>query len=274
MITAVDIRNPQGSVLPLALGNPYNGLVVKDIDGLDPVKATIVTSSFAGLDGTQYHTSHRDQRNIVIHLDLRPEYGSMPVSQLRKQVLYKFFMPKMPIDMTFHQSDGPDVIISGRVETCGAPQFTKTPAVDISIICFDSDFIDPAPVSIPGLTVSNNIESLVTYNGDVETGIQFTLNVNRDLGEFTIYHRPPDGSLRSSDVAAPMMAGDVLRISTVSGSKSVVLTRGGVDLPFLYAWSPQANWIELGEGDNHIRVYAEGAPVPYSISYINRYGGL
>lgn len=274
MITAVDVRNPQGAVLPLSLGNPYDGLVVKAIDGLDPVKATIVSSSFATLDGTQYHTSRRGERNIVIRFDLRPEYGSLPVSQLRKQYLYKFFMPKSPVDLTFHQSDGPDVVISGRVEDTPTPIFTKEPTADVSIICFDSDFVDPIAKLVLSSTVSNAVETQVTYDGNVETGIVFTLNVNRDLSEFTIYHRPPDGSLRSSDVAGPMVAGDVLRISTIPGAKSVVLTRANVDIPFLYAWSPQANWVELSEGDNYIRVYSDGAPIPFSLSYMNRYGGL
>lgn len=274
MITAVDVRNPGSSLLQLALANTNNGLVVKEIEGLDPVKATIVSSSFASLDGTQYHTSRRGERNIIIRLDLRPEYGSMPVSQLRKQVLYRYFMPKTPVDLTFHQSDGPDVVISGRVEDTPTPLFTKEPAVDISIICFDSDFVDPIAELVLGSTVSNAIETLVTYDGNVETGIVFTLNVNRDLSEFTIYHRPPDGSFRSTDVAGVMMAGDVFKMTTTPGSKSVRLTRGGVDIPFLYSVSPQSNWVELSEGDNYIRVYAEGLPVPFNISYFNRYGGL
>lgn len=170
--------------------------------------------------------------------------------------------------------DGLIVNISGIVESCVPVHFVKEPAVDIVIRCFDPDFLDLAPTHIEGVSTSTNAETMYRYEGTVETGVQFTLNVNRALTEFTIYHRPPDGSLRVQEFALTMQAGDELKIGSVPGDKFVSLVRGPTILPALYGMDSRSPWLELSQGDNYIRVYAEGAPIPYAIDYTTRYGGL
>jgi hypothetical protein len=166
------------------------------------------------------------------------------------------------------------VDIVGYIETCECPLFTDKPKATISILCMDPDFLDLSDDVISGNTTSGTTETLVTYDGTVDTGIEFVLNVDRTLTEFTIYHRPPDGTLRSLDFAASLILGDVVTISTVRGNKFATLTRAGTNSSLLYAVSPQSNWIEFQNGDNHIRIYALGAAIPYTITYTNRYGGL
>lgn len=274
MLDTIEVRTAQGTLLALSLADVLSGLIVENVDGLDPVKATVVSSSFAGVDGTQYQSSRREDRNIVIRVGLEPDYVTTTVRDLRNR-LYDFFMPKSPVDLRFYDSSGFAVDISGVVETCETALFTKEPAVDISIICFDPDFIQPSPLGgFSGMSTSGTTETLVTYEGTVETGVNFVLNVDRPLTEFTIYHRPPDGKLRTLDFAASMVAGDVLTISTVSGTKGATLTRAGSDSSILRGISPQSNWIELMRGDNYFRVYALGASIPFEITYVNRYGGL
>jgi hypothetical protein len=100
------------------------------------------------------------------------------------------------------------------------------------------------------------------------------LNVNRALSAFTIYHDPPDGTLRQMDFAASLISGDVLTVSTISGNKYANLLRSGVTSSVLYGVSPQSAGPVLQPGDNYIRVYATGAAIPWNIKYTNRYGGL
>jgi hypothetical protein len=166
------------------------------------------------------------------------------------------------------------VNIDGRVESFETALFTKDPAVDISILNFDPDFLDVNTTSHSANTVSTTARELFPYLGSVEAGIVFTLNVNRTLPAFTIYHTSPDGSLVQMDFAGDLIAGDVLKISTVAGNKYAQRTRAGTVSSILYGISPQSKWIELLPGDNYIRVYATGAAVPYTIQYTNRYGGL
>lgn len=273
MLTQVQARNAQGAVLSLPFGDYSNGFAVEEIRGLDPVKATIVSSSFANLDGAQYQSSRRETRNIVLSLGLEPDYVTKSVRDLRTQ-LYSFFMPKSEVNLRFSLSDADTVEITGRVESFESDLFTAEPSVDISILCFDPDFTELTAELLEGDTVSDSTDTTIEYNGTVETGIVFTLNVDRSLSEFTLYHKGPDNVLKSLDFAASLVSGDVLTISTISGQKSVTLLRSGVTSSILYGMSPQANWIELQPGTNYFRAYATGAAIPYTVTYTNRHGGL
>ena len=273
MLTMVEARTVQGDLLSLSLQDLSDGIAIEDIEGLGPVKATIVSSSFATLDGVQYQSSKREPRDVKFKFGLEPDYVSTTVEDVRNR-LYKFFMPKSQVDLRFILSSGLEVDISGRVETCEPSHFSKEPGLDVSVFCSNPDFYDRVPVEFSGQTVSDTTETPIVYEGSIETGINFVLNVNRTISEFTIYHRPPDNSLRTLEFATPLSAGDVLAISTVPGAKGATLTTAGVTKSVLYGVSPQSNWIELMPGTNNIRVYAEGVGIPFDIEYINKYGGL
>lgn len=287
LLNAVKVTNAQGSVLDLQLDNPSGGFVVKNIDGLGPVKATLVSTSFANLDGGQYHSARREPRNIVLTLGLAPDYAVESVQDLRDQ-LYAYFMPKSKATMDFNLFDkftqnvskqNKDLSIECRIESCAPSIFTKDPAMDISVMCYDPDFVDPTPVSFVESTVSDLTETNIPYDGTVDTGVIFRLDVDRALSDFTIYHRPPDGSLVTLDFSYPLIAGDTVEISSVRGSKYAILTRAGVESSVLYAISPQSGWLTLQPGENRIRVYAIDTattyrPIPYTIEYANKYGGL
>lgn len=276
MLDKVEVLTEQGALLSLPLQDISQGFSVQDIDGLDPVKAIIVSSTFGQMDGEQYQSARREKRNIILTLGYEPDYASTTVQQLRK-TLYSFFMPKSRVLLRFFQAGEPVVQIYGRVESFDSPKFAKEPTAVISVLCFDPDFYNPTPVILSGDTTSSTVEQTHVYPGTVETGIIFRLMVDRvDLTEFTIYHRPADDTLRSLEfsTATALEIGDVLSISTIPGNKFVTLTRGGVDTSFLFGVSPQSNWISLFPGDNKLRVYAEGAGIPYQIEYTTKFGGL
>lgn len=276
MLEKLEVLTEQGVLLTLPLQDISQGYSVQNIDGLDPVKATIVSSTFGQMDGEQYQSARREKRNIILTLGYEPDYVSGTMQDLRKK-LYAFFMPKSRVLLRFFQTGEPVVQIYGRVESFDSAKFDREPKAVISIINFDPDFYNPTRVILAGNTTASTVETTHTYPGSVETGIVFRLMVNRaNLTEFTINHRPPDDSLRSLDfaTATPLLIGDVLTISTIPGNKFVTLTRGGVDTSFLFGISPQSNWISLFPGDNKLRVYAEGAGIPYQIEYTTKYGGL
>jgi hypothetical protein len=273
MLTKVEIRTVAGTMLSLPLEDTSNGIVVQDIDGLDPVKATLVSSSFAQMDGEQYHSSRREPRNITMELGLEPDYVLESVRDIRNR-LYGFLMPKSRINLRFYMEDELIVDIDGRVESFESQLFSKDPKVDISVMCFQPDFVVLDAVTLVGDTVADETDTLIEYDGTVETGIVLTLNVDRTLTEFTIYHKPPDDQVRQLDFAASLELGDVVTISTIVGDKFASLLRGTTTSSILYGVSPQSNWIQLEHGDNDIRVYALGDPIPYEISYTPRYGGL
>lgn len=277
MLTKVEISTDQGATLELLLGDPSNGYLVKEIEGLDPVKATIVSSSRATMDGEQYQSSRRESRNILLKLGLDADQTTETVRTLRKR-LYSYLMPKSNVRLRFHveEGDGDDLIVDiyARVESFDSPSFTKEPEATISLICHQPDFYVPTPVVLSGMTVADSTEFIIDYEGSVETGILISMLLERDLSEFVVHHRPADGSNRSLQFSEPLLAGDILDISTVSGQKGAIRTRGGLPESVLYGVSPYSNWITLFPGPNAIRVYSEGAPVPFLIEYTTKIGAI
>lgn len=274
MLSEVQATSVQGSLLSLPFGEITSGIYIKNIEGLEPVKATIVSTSFPNKNGTIYQASQREARDIKLHVGIEPDYISEEPKDVRRR-LYQFFMPNTLVTFKFIDTDGLVVRISGMIETFDAPLFEQEPKADISIHCFDSDFVDlDNPVELGGNTVSNTLDTTINYEGSVETGIEFYLLVDRDVDEFTIYNTMPNGQIRQLDFAWPLHNGDQVNFVTIPGNKKIELVRAGVTSSLLYAKSPQSSWIDFYPGTNLFRVYAEGAAIPYDIIYYNRYGGL
>lgn len=274
MLTRVEVRTRQGTLLNLPLEDVDSGYVIEEIEGLDPVNATLVSSGFAGQDGEQYHSSRREKRNLKFKIKFEPDYVDNTVRSLR-QNLYRFLMPKSEASLRFYDSDGSYVDIVGRVESNQAPIFTSEPGADVSLVCFNPDFIDPNPITQSATSTPDVMTfTTVTYRGTVEAGVLFTVRPNRAISSFTIYHTSPSNQTRSLDFTADLLAGDVVRISTVPGGKGATLTRANYISSLLYAISPQSYWLSLEQGDNRFRLALSGAAIPYEIQYITRHGGL
>jgi len=269
----VEARNSAGSVLTLPLQDISDGYTLRNIDGLDPVKAVIVSSSYANRDGAEYESARRDPRNIVMDIGFEPDWVNSTVKALRDN-LYKWFMTKRYVELRFYEDDGLVVSIVGRVESNDSPRFTSDPDAKISIVCFLPDFIGMTNELISGNSVSDGTEAVTNYVGTSETGFLFTLNLNRDISGFALYQRGDDGVQYELDFAADLLNGDVLKISTEVGNKYATLTRAGVDTPILYGISPSAPWLTLTPGVNNLRLLISGSPIPYTIAYTDKYGAL
>lgn len=279
MLTKIQVTNRQGSVLVLPFEDVDNGIIVEGITGLDPTKATLVSSSVAGQDGAQHQSSKREARNMQIKLGIEADYVNTTAKSIR-QSLYNYFMPKTKVTLRLYDILGSYVDIQGVVEDFQSPLFTQEPEATITIQCFDPDFIDPNQFTASGLTVSGSDVTMkpIAYLGSVESGILFTMSLDRNTTGFSIVQQVPSGETYTLDFYPPstLLAGDKITISTISGAKGATLRRANVDSSLLYAVSPIAKWLELepGAGSNLIRVSAPAAGIPWSIQYVNRYGGL
>ena len=275
MLTNVQARNVKGALLNLSLQDVSQGYIVEEIEGLDPVKATLVSSGFAQLDGELFQAARREKRNIVIKLALDSTPATGSVQDLRDR-LYSFFMPKSEVTLSFTLSSGLTTQISGRIESFDAPRFVKDPTAAITILCFNPDFVNVTPVVISGNTTTTTADQTVNYKGTVETGILFRMTLPRSLNEFVIVHNPEGQPTRQLEfeTADPLLSGDVIEISTHPGNKYARLTRANVTTSVLYSVSTRSNWIRLEAGINRLRVNAVGAAIPYTIGYSDRYGGV
>lgn len=278
MLTTLKVRNNQGAELTLPFEDADGGYAIENIDGLDPVPAVLVSSSFANTDGGQYQSSRRDSRNIIITLSLEPDYVGTTIESLRTQ-LYQYFMTESKVDLTFSRDDGPDVVISGRVETFDAPRFAKDIKATISILCFNPNFTDShGPKYFIANTTPTLVDEELDYIGTVESGFIFSLNVNRSITGFTLNLINAEGLEQPLSVSGvSLVSGDLVKVSTVFGDKYVKLTRGGVTTNLLYAVAPSMGWPTLYPGPNQVRVMttpAAGAVMPYQLEFRDKFGGL
>lgn len=273
MLQQLDITNSRGNVLSLQMEQDEGPYQINSIEGLDPGKATLVSTSSAGQDGETYQSSKRPPRNIKLKLDFDPDFGAKSYSELRND-LYAWFMPRARITMRYFLSTGLYVDIDGIVESMDSPLFVDDPDVTISIMCYQPDFVDARIVSLPGFTVADSTTTVIDYPGTVEAGTVLTINFNRAASSFSIYNTDEGGNPQQLDFTDPILSGDVLVISSLVGNKGITRTRTGVSSSVLYGRSSQSSWIKLREGENQFRVYASGDPIPYTLEYVVRYGGL
>jgi hypothetical protein len=195
---------------------------------------------------------------------------------LRSQ-LYQYFMTDTHVDIVFYMLNGLTINTDGRVETCEPSIFSKDPQMDISILCFEPDFIDQDLIQMhTTFTTADTVPSTIQVNGTVKTGLtSLKFTVGQVLTDFSIYHTTPSGELRTMLVSAPLEIGDVVELCTVPGQKSITYTRSSVTTSLMWAVSPQSQWVLLEPGVNQFYLNAATSnPSFVWVDFNNRYGGL
>lgn len=274
MLTAVDITNPAGNTLQLLLQNPQNGYSIRDLTGLDPVNATLVTSTLAQLDGAQPQNARRDPRNITMKLGLKPDYSINTVQSLRSALL-DYLMPELNVSLGFYLDGVLYATTKGQVETFENAMISADPEVDISIICYDPNLYSPTPITVSDHTQSDRLTTKsINYQGNIEAGFIFTLHVNRNLSSLTLKNTTPDSIDQNIDLTGAFISGDEIVINTIPGQKAITLTRAGVTTSILYYMTSVPIWPTLKKGINQIGAYASGTGINYDLLYTPKFGGI
>ena len=156
MLTEVKAYSSWRSAPTLPLsdgGRPESDLIqLRNIDGLDPVKAAVNTSPFGSVDGASHTGSSVLTRNIVLTLHPNPNWDNWTFESLRR-LLYSYFMPKRQTRLVFYSDDMIPVEISGIVESVSVNIFSKDPELQVSIVCPDPYFTALEPTVLTGQTV-------------------------------------------------------------------------------------------------------------------------
>lgn len=276
-VSMIEIVNDKQESVSFYLDDPSQPYFVKDVQGLDPVKADITSSSFAAVDGNQFQASRRDSRNIIFKLGYNPDYVSnMTIPQLRRN-LYSKFLPKSLVQLKIHLDDDLVVGNTGIIESFDAPIFTKSPDITISVILFDPDLISDTDTVLNGNTTDNPTTGKInfTYEGNTPTGVNLTMVLNRAADSITFLHyNLVTNNLESMYLYGTFLSGDELVIATGVGEKGVWLTRSGDTESILYMLDVNSQWIYLTPGLTAFQVIVTGPAIPYTITYRDRYGGL
>lgn len=282
MIQSLTVINHMGHGIELGLRNfEETGFLITSIDGIGPGDAVINTTELSATDGSIFNSARVTSRNIVISL----KYMFNPTIEDMRQLSYLYFPLKKPVTLIF-KTDNNELMIDGYVESNEPDIFSESETTQISIICPNPFFystgiqrtvfsgIEPMfefPFSNESLTekllimseIRNKYENVITYYGNVETGITMTIHFLGPATNITVYNVTTreimkiDTSKIAAIVGSAIIAGDDLVIDTATGEKSATFIRAGKRYNVLNAIDRDADWIKLDLGDNVLAFTAE-----------------
>jgi phage-related protein len=246
---------------------------IHNINGLDPVKASVTTSPYGSVDGTSFTGSNVQNRNIVLTLKPNPNWDTWTYAKLR-QLLYSYFMPKLVIRLVFYSDDMNPVEIYGVVEGIENDMFTKEQTFQVSIICPDPYFTSLNPIVLTG---QNDEVKTFDYNGNVETGM--VVKVTHLSGApTTIGIQLGDPKDTFFGVTTEVNSSKYFELSSIPMQKyvqNVNIGTGVIDnlLSNIYAQEGSL-WPFLQPGTNEFKVVTDDGVQDYQLIFYERFGGL
>lgn len=209
MIKSVTVTNHLGESLILELTRPdLSGFIVKEIDGLGPVKADINTTKRATMDGAVYNSASAGQRDITFQLQFYTT-GIESIEDIRHRS-YKYFPLKKQVTIRV-ETDNRISETVGYIESNEPNIFSNQEGCTVVVVCPDPYFystntnetifygVEPAfefplfndsstePLLELG-TVKNKTEENVFNSGDVEVGMSIIMHATGDVSNVTIYN--------------------------------------------------------------------------------------
>jgi hypothetical protein len=266
--------------LPLSdTGRAETDLIqVRNIDGLDPVKASVNTSPLGSVDGAAYTGSNVPSRNIVLTIGLNPNWDNWSYEALRRLV-YSYFMPKRLTRLVFYSDDMPTVEISGVVESIEANQFSTDPELLVSIICPDPYFIALEPEVITGQAVRpEGVITQIQYDGTIEAGILVKVTHVSDPVPSVIGIQIGDPAISYFNVEATVNGTMYFEMSSIPMQKFVqnVGIGSGVITSLLSKAEIRegSSWPILQPGEQDFSVITDKGIQDWELVYFERFGGL
>lgn len=193
MLTEIRVRNPRRIVdtqLDLPLQGPSKFPIIF-VDGLTPVAAEFTSSPYANLPGEYLQSSRVGVRNIVLTLELKPDWSTGEDPEDLRKILRGFFTPGHPVELEL-VTDKVTRHISGVVESLEAPMFVREPQVQISVLCHDPYFYEsPGSGETTFTTTANNGFSIeFSDTGDVDTGVRIGITPDYDINSIALHVGP------------------------------------------------------------------------------------
>lgn len=251
---------------------------IRNISGLDPVKAAVNTTPFGSVDGASYVGSSVLSRNIVLTLHPNPDWDDWTFESLRRLV-YSYFMPKRPTRLVFYSDDMVPVEISGIVESVSVNSFSKDLEIQVSIICPDPYFTALDPTVITGQTVRSGGGVIIApYNGSVEAGMVVKVSQTSGATPTDIAVQIGDPIVTYFAVAAVVNGNMYFEMSSVPMQKFVqnINIGSGVITNLLSRVHVQEGslWPTFQPGDNEFSVITDAGIQDWELTYFERFGGL
>ena len=253
------IENSDGAVYVLTGDEPVYQVI--KIEGLNPPKAQINTTTIVGLDGAMFNSSKLESRNIVLTIRINGDV------ETNRQNLYQYFRTKEACTF-YYTNQNRDVYIQGYVESVVCDLFSKSELAQISIIC-------PSPYfkSLDEIVsdISNSL-ALFTFPFSINQGNPIPISSFENSKETNVYNASESqtGVIIEIDIEIPVntieiknimtgddltleysfLANDRVIINTNKGQRSITLYRNGVQSNIFAAMVKGSTFFQLSSGDN------------------------
>lgn len=257
MIFSLILENEYGEKLDFS--TTANRYMTSKIEGLNPPTGTISTSTYAGMNGSYLNNAFIEKRNVVISFEMR----GIGIEK-RRHALYKVVKTSRYIKV-YYRTPNIDVYTEGYVETCEVSNFGQFTSGQISIICPDIywystemqiaeysqvsgafHFIFPDNDEPFPLGVYNTQNTMTIKNDGDETG--FTLEISGGPAKNPTIHNIETGEYMQ--ILGNIEQGDIIRITTKTGGKTVTLERNGMTENIINRLISGSAWLNLREGEN------------------------
>jgi hypothetical protein len=254
-------------------------LQIRNIAGLEPVKASVNMSPYGSIDGEAYVGSNVLSRNIVLTLHPNPDWSNWTYESLRR-LLYSYFMPKRPTRLVFYSDDMVPVEISGIVESADINPFSNDPEFIVSIICPDPYFIALEPTVLTGQSVRpGGAITEIDYNGSIDTGIYVKVTHVSNPTPTIINIQIGDPDINYFNVDASVNAAKYFEMSSIPGVKyvqTVDLNTGVItNLLSKLHIAEGSTWPTiLQPGVNDFSIITDQGVQDWELRYFERFGGL
>ena len=271
MITMLHLRTETGVFivsLPVTNANASSPFVVTDIQGVGPVNSTIFTSEYSPLDGGVYQGGRTGLRNIVLTVRYNPNYTEGETVQTLRRRLYELFPPKGKVRLHFVDSEFPETFIDGYVEAHEPAIFSRSPEVQISIVCPDPYFSNKEPAVYQGRT---GTKFMNPYAGSSDSGFHFIMDLGQSIGWYEVDNGKGDILRYERSISA----GERSQISTERSNKYVLLLRNGTWINDLQQVVSGTLSMTIGADSEYFNIkVSSGASIPYTLTFTEKYIGL
>lgn len=249
------------------------------IDGLGPVKADISSVPYTTRSGEYPTDKSVGKRNIILTIRFNPKYNLGATITTLRQTMYRYFRPTDSVKLTFSSDEMADVYISGTVESMEVDQFSEEPQLDISVLCFEPNFISVTPGNFTGIAQPGDQTVDVVNNGTEDVGFVLELRATAAVpswtGNILIQGDAPNSpSMTLADITLDSTY--KYFISTVDGDKYVrqLNISTGVYSSRLYKLTTADVWAKLHQLTNKVKVKATPGGPEFVGSYRHEYGAL
>lgn len=284
MIQTVTFTNHKDESLEIDLRNPWPaGLAIMSMTGLGPPGANINMTELSTVDGSVFNSARVPKRNIVIQFAILDH----DTIEEARHMIYRYFPIKKPVTVTI-KTDTREVYTIGYVEMNEPEIFSNFETAQVSLVCADPYFYSVEntvtylnaiaggfefpftnPVNTNSLKfgeLSSGDPTDIYYEGETPVGVEIEIHFSGAVRSIRLYNITSDQEILidTDRVAAisgnSIQDGDIIKINTIAGHKSVILNRGGNIFNILSCLSRDTRWIQLEHGDN-IFVYSAQAGV-------------